>query len=88
MIYLLIALQLADLATTHYVLRKGIGTEANPLLKRLFDRFGHERVLIVTKSAFIVWLLLLQGFIPNFVLWLLVAFYVWVVYNNLRVIRK
>jgi hypothetical protein len=88
MIYLLIALQLADLATTHYVLRKGIGTEANPLLKRLFDKFGHERVLLITKAAFIVWLLLLQGFIPDAVLWLLVAFYVWVVVNNLRVIRK
>lgn len=37
MIYLLIFLQLADIATTHYALRTGIGTEANPVLRKLFD---------------------------------------------------
>lgn len=41
MVYLLILLQLADIATTHYALRTGIGTEANPVLRKLFDRFGH-----------------------------------------------
>jgi hypothetical protein len=34
------------IATTHYALRTGIGTEANPLLRRLFDRFGREPVLL------------------------------------------
>ena len=30
-VYLLLALQVADLATTLYVLRKGTGAEANPI---------------------------------------------------------
>ena len=42
--------------TTPYALRTGIGTEANPFLRKLFDKFGHEVVLLVTKGAFIVFL--------------------------------
>ena len=42
MIHILMTLQLLDVLTTHYVLRTGIGTEANPVLRKLFDKFGHE----------------------------------------------
>lgn len=29
---------MSDIATTHYELRKDIGTEANPVLRKLFDK--------------------------------------------------
>ena len=88
----LAALQFLDLLTTHYALRAGIGTEANPVLRKLFDRFGHEPVLLVTKGAFIA---LLVWAVPHIeaagyqpALWAIAALYVWVVVNNLRVIFK
>ena len=92
MLYLLIFLQLADIATTHYALRTGIGTEGNPVLRKLFDRFGHEPVLLAIKVAFIallVWAvpyIEAAGYRP--VLWGIAALYVWVVVNNARVILK
>ena len=39
-VYLLLALQVLDLATTLYVLRKGTGSEANPIAKKLMAVFG------------------------------------------------
>lgn len=42
MLHALILLQLLDIATTHYALPLRIGTEANPVLRKLFDRRGHE----------------------------------------------
>jgi hypothetical protein len=35
LVYLLLALQVLDLATTLYVLRKGTGAEGNPVARKL-----------------------------------------------------
>lgn len=86
MIYLLIALQLADIATTHYALRTGIGTEANPVLRKLFDRFGVVPALLAIKGGFIAFLWWAASLVPVEVLYALTAFYVWVIYNNLKII--
>jgi hypothetical protein len=88
MLYALILLQLADIATTHYALRTGIGTEANPVLRKLFDRFGHEPVLLAIKGAFIALLWWAAPLVPVEVLWVLAAFYVWVVGSNLKLILR
>jgi hypothetical protein len=92
MLYLLIVLQLADIATTHYALKSGLGTEGNPFLRRLFDRFGHEKVLLAIKGAFIAWLLwaipILQASAYVSVIYLIVAIYVGVIVNNLKVIWR
>ncbi len=92
MLYLLIALQLADIATTHYALKSGAGTEGNPILRKLFDRFGHEKVLLVIKGAFIAWLLwatpILQASAYAWVVYLIVAIYAGVIVNNLKVIWR
>ena len=88
LLVVLIALQVADIATTHYVLKTGIGTEANPVLNKLFQKFGHEPVLLTTKGAFIVFLLVVQHLIPVWALGGMVAFYLWVIWNNVRVIQK
>ena len=49
MIYLLLALQVLDLATTLYVLRTGKGAEANPIARKLMDFFGPELGLALPK---------------------------------------
>jgi hypothetical protein len=88
MIYLLILLQLADIATTHFALRHGYGTEANPVLRKLFDRFGHEPVLLVSKAAFIAFVWYFQDLIHPLAYGLLLGLYIWVVANNVNVIWK
>jgi hypothetical protein len=91
-IYLIVALQLADIATTHYALKSGAGTEGNPFLRRLFDKFSHEKVLLAIKGAFIAWLLwaipILQASAYVWVVYLIVAIYVGVIVNNLKVIWR
>lgn len=88
MLYLLIFLRLADIATTHYALRTGIGTEANPLLRKLFDKFGHAPVLLVTKGVFIAGVWFGQDYIHPYAIVAMVALYLWVVASNLNVILK
>jgi predicted PurR-regulated permease PerM len=87
-IYALILLQVLDIATTHYALRTGIGTEANPVLRKLFDRFGHEPVLLVSKAAFIAFVWYFQDLIHPLAYGLLLGLYIWVVANNVQVILK
>jgi len=86
MLYLLIALQLADIATTHYALRTGIGTEGNPLLRRLFDKFGHEPVLLISKAAFVAFVWYFQDRIHDLAYSALLGIYIWVIANNVQVI--
>lgn len=88
MLYLLILLQLADMVTTHYALKSGIGTEANPVLRKLFDKFGHEPVLLITKAAFIAFLWHFQDLITPLAYGVLLGIYVWVVANNVRVLLQ
>ena len=46
------ALQLADIATTLYVLRRG-GKELNPVMLALFDMLGELPALLLTKAAIV-----------------------------------
>ena len=84
----LIILQLADIATTHYALRTGIGYEANPFLRKLFDKFGHEVVLLAMKGAFIVFLLAFHQHIAIWAVAILLGLYIWIIANNVSVIQK
>jgi len=84
---LVLALQLVDIATTLYVLKRG-GVEANPLMRRLMEAFGSpEAALVATKFAFVVLLGALYESIPVWSFGLMAAIYVWVAYNNGKVIR-
>ena len=87
--YLLVALQVADIATTHYALSnlKGV-KEGNPFMRKLFDKFGHERTLIVAKVVVMVALYFILPYVEQWALWACVAMYVGVVGNNVMVIRK
>lgn len=92
MLYLLIALfaalQLADIVTTHYVLKKRIGTEANPVMRWLFDQFGHLPVLLVIKGALIAFFWWWVPQVDERLVWALAALYAWVVWNNAQVIKN
>ena len=54
LICLLIALQVAGIATTLYFLKHNLLTEGNPILRWFFDRIGPVPTLLIGKGAFIV----------------------------------
>ena len=87
-VYLLLALQVADLATTLYVLRKGTGAEANPIARKLMDFFGPELGLALPKLliAGVIWTV--RDTTPPIVFAGLCALYLVIVGNNLRFVLR
>lgn len=91
MTYLLIALgllQLADIVTTLKLLGKG-GRELNPFLRWLFEQIGTVPALIAVKSVFMAAVYMARD-IPQveWLMWLLIAFYLLIFWNNMKVIRN
>jgi hypothetical protein len=82
-IAILAALQVADIYTTHRVLANG-GRELNPLLAKLFARFGILQMLIPLKLSFLA---LAYLYIPEGWVWGLSALYALIVANNVRQMR-
>lgn len=84
----LILLQFLDVATTLYAIKRG-ARETNYLLTKLYDYFRDpESVLVVTKTAFVVFLAVFYSQIHEAVFFFLTLLYVWVGYNNLKVLRR
>ena len=83
-VYLLLALQVADLATTLYVLRTGKGAEANPIAKKLMAVFGPEFGLALPKLliAGVIWTV--RDTTPPVVFAGLCVVYIVIVINNLK----
>jgi hypothetical protein len=80
-------LQLADAYTTHRLLSNG-GRELNPILAKLFDKFGYKGPLVIVKVLCIaggVWLHLSQQWE---ILTVLCVIYAVVVGRNVRQMRK
>ena len=88
MIYLLLALQVLDLATTLYVLRTGKGAEANPIARKLMDFFGPELGLALPKLliAGVIWTV--RDTTPPIVFAGLCVLYLVIVGNNLRFVLR
>ena len=91
-IFILICiLQVLDVVTTLYCLRKGIGTEANPVMRKLIEKLGSPAVaLVVTKVplvAVLAWAAS-QGTVSTEVLWGCAAISALVAANNLWVIKR
>jgi hypothetical protein len=82
----LIALQAMDVISTAIAL-SGPAHEANPLLAKVMQKIGVLPTLIVIKGGFIGFLWYYQTALPDAALWLMCAGYVWVIYNNVQVIR-
>jgi hypothetical protein len=84
MLYLLIALQAIDAISTIVLLQRPGFAEGNKILAKLFDKFGIVPTLVVIKGSFIAWVLYFQAELPQEILAVLCAGYVWVVYNNVK----
>ena len=81
-----IALQAGDLYTTYTIIKTGKGREANPILAWVFSKIGYPTGLVVFKGLCIV-----IGFflLPYwYALAILNALYLWVAYNNYKVLTK
>ena len=87
-LYILILLQVLDVASTLIALRNPKLTEGNVLLKPLFDAYGAATVLVVVKLFAICLLFWAEPVVPVEILYILVAFYCWVVFNNVKLIRN
>lgn len=85
--YILIALQIADVVTTIVAL-SGPAHEANPILKKIMDAIGVVPALVLIKGAAVAFFWFYQAMIPKPVFWMLCAFYVYIVYNNIVTIKK
>jgi hypothetical protein len=83
---LFVLLQCIDLYTTYTIIKTGKGHEANPILAWVFDKIGYPTGLVVFKGLCIV-----IGFflLPYwYALAILNALYLWVAYNNYKVLTK
>ncbi len=78
-----LVLQVADVITTRKALARG-GREANPIVAWLMRRFG-ERWVVVKCGGGLIAGVILMGTGAVFILWLVCAFYLLVILNNIRV---
>lgn len=83
-----ILLQFLDAYTTIKGIKLG-AVEANPFIRKLMDKVGIVPSLILTKTTSIFLLSLGVVFNISFMFYIPVAIvYLWVIYNNLNVIKK
>lgn len=85
LIYLFAILQLADIYTTHMILKRG-GKELNPVLAKLFDMFDYRIVLVIVKAAAIYVVAVVCEPYPE-IIGLLCLFYAFIVWRNCKVIN-
>jgi hypothetical protein len=78
-----VLLQIADVWTTHKALSMG-KREANPFLARLFEYFNPVKVMVLVKAVAVIALWYTAYWPLTAALCLL---YLWVIDNNLKVIR-
>ena len=82
--YILLALQLADIFTTAYLLSQPGYYETNRILAEAMDRFGLIPTLIISKGLVMA---AITYFLPIIPVWFLVVFiviYLGVFWNNIR----
>jgi len=82
---LFVLLQCGDFYTTYTILKTGKGHEANPILATLMAKLDMAGVLAFFKLACILIGIMLMPY--WWALALLDILYVWVVYNNFKVLR-
>jgi hypothetical protein len=88
LLVLFIALQIGDFYTTYKIIKSGVGHEANPILAKLFAKIGYVWGLSLAKG-FAVVIGLGIAYLSNnlYPMAILVLFYVWVIYNNIKVLK-
>lgn len=91
MIYLLLALQLADIVTTVLALRVPGTREVNPILNLLFEKFGVLPVMLTVKALYaglILFAVPYMSVYSTIIIIALCALYTYVVYNNYRIYKN
>ena len=84
----IIILQALDAATTIYALRKRGLVEGNRIMRKWFDLVGLIPGMILIKVAFVGWIWWAAPQVPVEVLYLVIAGYLWVACNNIKMIRS
>lgn len=82
-------LQIGDFITTKIILNNG-GVELNPIMRKLFEKVGVSNGLLFTKLSIIIlfFFLIHLQLITDWAMLILIAVYLFVVYNNYRQIKK
>ncbi|KIA81369.1 hypothetical protein QR66_05245 [Chromobacterium piscinae] len=83
---LCIGMQLLDVATTWQVIRRGIGREANPLLRAVMARMGILPSLLLSKALLLAACVWFRPPWPAYAV--LAGLYVPVLVNNWKVMRQ
>jgi hypothetical protein len=84
-----IALQAGDFYTTYVILKTGKGYEANPILAWIFGKIGSTAGLAIVKGlCVIVGVYAAQFWNGFYILAPAIALYIWVVWNNYKVMTK
>jgi hypothetical protein len=82
---LFVLLQCGDFYTTYTIIKTGKGYEANPLLAKIFNKIGYPTGLAIVKGlAIAIGFILLQYW---YALAILDILYVWVIFNNIKVMK-
>lgn len=84
LLYAVLALQVADVASTLYAFRNG-ATEANPVMKQLMFQLGTAPGLLLPKLIFAIPVWAYRDQFRDWGLWLIIGVYALVVINNLRI---
>jgi len=88
LLYIIIALQVADIVTTYLAITNGKGIESNGILAPLFKASGLIPGLLIVKGGFVALLWWAAPLVPVDLLYALAAFYAWVIFNNVQVLSK
>lgn len=87
LIYAVLALQVADVASTLYAFRNG-ATEANPVMRKLIELLGTVPGLVLPKVVFAAAIWYWRPLFPEWALWLVIAGYAVVVVNNIKLAKR
>ncbi len=82
----IILLQIGDAWTTYKAISSGKGKEANPLMADIMLHYGFEGMYVVKLLGCLFFVFVYHHFGQLFLV-PPIAYYVWIVFNNYRVIR-
>jgi hypothetical protein len=83
-------LQIADAATTYYIIRHSVGHERNAVMAWIFSKVGLPAGLLLPKMVAVggMYMCVLPTAYATYILGALVMLYSWVIFNNVGVIRR
>ena len=86
LLVIFIALQCGDFYTTYTIIKTGKGHEANPVLAWIFNKIGYTSGLAIFKGLCIaIGIVLLPAW---YALAALDILYIWVIWNNYKVLKS